>query len=100
VATAYAAALAVFAVAVAAARFAPGGLAHRPDLLTTAAITLFCLALYVVAGGLVVALAAQRLAYWCGSSAVRLARAPWLRIVLWPITVGSLLLTAALAPVG
>lgn len=90
----YGAALAATASVTAAVCFLDGGLARRALDFTACVLMAFCGIIYLAAGGLVVARAAPRMAGWRGGP-VTAAPWGWLRVLLWPLSVGGMLLRLA-----
>jgi hypothetical protein len=97
---AYASALGLMAATATATCFSPGGLARHPEGFTAGVLTIFCCVIYLAIGGVVVALAVRRLAFWSGQATIGLARAPWTRVVLWPVAIAALLVKAAFPSAG
>ena len=69
-------------------------LARRALDFTACVLMAFCGIIYLAAGGLVVARAAPRMAGWRGGP-VTAAPWGWLRVLLWPLSVGGMLLRLA-----
>jgi hypothetical protein len=94
---AYGAALTFFVGLLGIVCFVPGGLAHRGADFTSYVLVGFCVVTYLAAGGLVVALAIRRLAFWTSRSPNHLTGINWLLVLFWPIAIGVLLLRGAIS---
>lgn len=93
----YMAALLVYGGLVSLICFMDGGLASRSLDFTASVLIAFLIVVYLALGGLVVGVAVRRLANWIYSRAFPFA-GNWMLVLFWPVSVGGLMLKAALLP--
>jgi hypothetical protein len=95
IAIAYAAAIIVCVAMVAASSVLPHWFFNAHDHTASALRGLLLLASYIGCGGLLIALAIHRMAYWQGTPAQRLPTIRWYAVVFWPVIIGLLLIRLA-----
>lgn len=97
IALAYAAAIMVCVAMIAVSSVAPHWFFNVSDRAASVLRGLLLVAAYVGSGGLLIALAIHRMAYWQGAPTQRLPVIRWYVVVVWPIMIGLLLIRLATA---
>lgn len=96
IAAVYSSGAALVVLTTAAICFAPHGLARRQPDFNAWVLIAFLGIVYLLAGGMVVAFAVRRLAFWHGQLVLRQGSGQFLTVATWPIAIAAMLLRAAL----